>query len=396
MRGVTGVSTSSRPRLTAIRAAAVFDGHASLPAGSVVVLDGPTVHSVQPSPPEGADVVDFPGATVLPGLVDPHVHLAFDSSWDPVGALAARDDSAALDAMVAAGRAALRGGVTTVRDLGDRDFLSLPLRGRPDLPTLVAAGPPLTCDRGHCHYLGGCVGTGPSALRDAVRTHAERGVDVIKIMASGGTLTPGTRQESSQFTRDELAAAVDEAHRLGLPVTAHAHGTGAVADAVAAGVDGMEHVSFWSTDGVDSPLDLMQEIADRGVLVGATLGVMPVPGATPPPPVASRLPTITANTRRLLSLGARVIAGTDAGIAPIKPPDALRWAYAELIDLGLTPAAALRRITADAASVLGLGSTKGRLVPGHDADLLVVAGDPLVDPAALHSVQAVYRAGALA
>jgi len=146
---VTEISVQERPRLTAIRAAWLFDG-AALSPEPMIVLDGTTVRSVLPGsvdPPEGAEVVDHPGAYVLPGLVDTHVHLAFDSSMDPVGALAARDDPAALDAMVAAGRAALRGGVTTVRDLGDRDYLSLGLRGRPDLPTILAAGPPLTCER---------------------------------------------------------------------------------------------------------------------------------------------------------------------------------------------------------------------------------------------------------
>lgn len=193
--------------------------------------------------------------------------------------------------MVAAGRAALRGGVTTVRDLGDRGFLSLGLRGRPDLPTLLAAGSPLTSAAGHCHFLGGCVAPGPARLRAAVRSYADRGVDVIKIMASGGMLTPGTSQEAAQFTRDELAAAVDETHRLGLPITAHARGTAAVADAVAAGVDGMEHVSFWTADGVESPLDLIEEIAARGIVVGATLGMLPPrPAWSRPRPSASACP----------------------------------------------------------------------------------------------------------
>ncbi len=392
------VTVTERPRLTAIRAGWLFDG-GELTADPMVVLDGGVVRSVQPGsshPPEGADVVDHPEAFLLPGLVDTHVHLAFDSSLDPVGALAARDPAATVDAMVAAGRTALRGGVTTVRDLGDRDFLSLDLRGRPDLPTLVAAGPPLTCANGHCHYLGGCVEPGEAGLRAAVRAHAERGVDVIKIMASGGMLTPGSRQEHPQFTSAELAAAVDEAHRLGLPITAHAHATGAVADAVAAGVDGMEHVSFWTAEGVDSPEDLMQEIAARGIVVGATLGMLPPPpGMQPPPEVLRRLPLFQANTRRLVALGACVVAGTDAGIAPIKPPDALRYALPELMAAGMTPSDALRTMTAVAATVIGLGAVKGRIAPGYDADLLLVDGDPLADPAALHRIRAVYRAGTL-
>lgn len=393
---MTGPTVEDRPRLTAIRAGALFDGTELVPS-PLVVLDGTTIRSVQPgssAPPEGADVIDHPGAFVLPGLIDPHVHLAFDSSMDPVGALAGRDDSAALEAMVAAGRAALRGGVTTVRDLGDRDYLSLGLRGRPDLPTIVAAGPPLTCANGHCHYLGGCVGPGEAGLRAAVREHAARGVDIIKIMASGGQLTPGTKQEECQFTQAELAAAVDEAHRLGLPVTAHAHATQAVADAAAAGVDGIEHVSFWSAEGVDSPEPLMREIADRGIIVGATIGMTPLPpGLEPPPAIRLRLPLMHANLRTLVALGARLVAGTDAGIAPIKPPDVVRYALPELLALGMTPVAALRTMTSGAAAAIGLGHCKGQVAPGYDADLLIVGGDPLADPAALHTIRAVYRAG---
>ena len=154
-------TVTERRRLTAVRAAWLFDGRsAHLMPDPTVVLDGVTIVAVAPARPvpDGADVVDLPGATLLPGLIDGHVHLAFDSSADPVAALRERDDADAFVAMTNAARAATRGGVTTVRDLGDRGYLSLGLRQAattdPTLPHILAAGPPITTPGGHCHFLG--------------------------------------------------------------------------------------------------------------------------------------------------------------------------------------------------------------------------------------------------
>jgi imidazolonepropionase-like amidohydrolase len=378
-------------RLTVLRAARLFDG-TRMVDNPTVAIDGGHVVAVGVELP-GVDVVDLGDVTLLPGMVDPHVHLAFDASTDPVGALAARTPDEVRAAMVDAALATLRCGVTTVRDLGDRDYLSLELRDRPDLPTILAAGPPLTTEGGHCHFLGGAVASTEAAVRAAVRERAARGCDVIKIMASGGTLTSGSAQHVPQFGIAELRAAVDEAHRHGLPVTAHAHATDSIAAAVAAGVDGLEHVSFWSAEGVDDRPDLLDAIVDRRVVVGATLGTVMVPGMMPPPAVLARLPQIQAAFGRLIEAGATLVAGTDAGIGPPKPHSPLPYALPQLMTLGMSALDALRTITSVAAEVCGLASRKGRLAPGFDADLVAVAGDPLADPAALREVRAVFLAG---
>ncbi|GIH99530.1 amidohydrolase family protein [Planobispora takensis] len=397
MTATETAATRRRPP-TVLRAKWLFDGIGdTLVPEPVIVIDNGVITTAGTSlpVPEGADVVDLGGATLLPGLVDAHVHLAFDASEDPVGRLAGRDDAAALEAMAAAARHAVRGGVTTVRDLGDRGYLSLRLRDSADatLPTIVAAGPPITSEDGHCHFLGGCA-TGVDGIRAAVREHAERGVDVIKIMASGGNLTPGSRPELPQFDLDELRAAVEEAHRHDLPVTAHAHGTRAVVDALAAGVDGLEHVTFMTADGVDPvPEGLAEAMAAAPVALGITLGTMPIPGFAMPPAIAARMPAMAANLRLLHRAGASMVTGTDGGIAPFKPHDVLRWALAQLAGVGMTPAEALRAATSRAALACGLGHRKGRLAPGYDADVLAVDGDPLHDPDAIHRIRAVYLRG---
>jgi len=377
---------------TAICADRLFDGRTAFADPLVLLEDGRITEVRTGPPPPDAELIELPGATLLPGLIDTHVHLAFDGCPDPIAALATRDDDAVLEAMAQAAAAQLRAGVTTVRDLGDRDYLTLRLReSTAGLPTIVAAGPPITSQGGHCHFLGGVAERG---VRDAVREHAERGVDVIKVMASGGALTAGSDLGAPQFTRHELAALVDEAHRHGLPVTAHAHALDAIVDGVAAGVDGLEHCTFVDGDRVSAPDDLVATIVRRRIAVGATLGLAPVAGPIAPPPfIAKILPDVLRSYARLIGEGTVLVAGTDAGIAPPKPHGVLPYGLAQLVALGMSPAAALTAGTSTAAQVCALGDRKGRVRPGYDADLLAVDGDPLTDLTALLRPVAVLVAG---
>jgi len=385
-------------QMLVLRAGQVFDGERMLGQATVVTQDG-RISDLDTSgapPPEGAEVVDFGSdACLLPGLIDAHVHLAFHASADVVKSLAACDDGALLDHMAAASVRALHAGVTTVRDLGDRNYLSLMLRGRfrsTTLPHILAAGPPITTNGGHCYFLGG-EAEGEAALRAAVRERADRGCDVVKVMVSGGNITPGSQPHESQYDLAALWIVVDEAHRAGLPAAAHVHGARAVADAVEAGFDTLEHVTFFTADGVDADPALLDRIAASGVVVSVTAGSIPA-GPAPHPAMAKRMAAILANHGRMFRAGATMIPGTDAGVSPGKPHDVLPYALRALVEqIGMTPLQALRAATAIAASAIGLGGTKGRIDPGADADMLVVRGDPAADIGSITNVQAVFRAG---
>ncbi|MFG1609640.1 amidohydrolase family protein [Actinoplanes sp. NPDC049265] len=371
----------------AIRAARLFDGTRMHGPSTVTVEDG-LITTVGGD--VAGDVLDLGDATLLPGLVDPHVHLVFDASPTAVPALIESDDATVLDRMRVAARHAVHAGITTVRDLGDRDYLTLALRTWPEGPEIIAAGPPITTPGGHCHFLGGTA-AGPDALRAAVRERHERGCDLVKIMASGGRMTPGSPIHASQYTADDLRIVVDEAHRLGLPVAAHAHGVGAIRDALDAGVDTIEHLTFVTEDGVDTDPALVKALAAAPVALGILIGT--VPGTPVPPAFQKQAAVIQEAWRKLHELGATVVAGTDAGINPAKPHDALVYAPPELVDLGWSPVEALSAVTSVAADVCRVGDRKGRIRPGADADLLAVAGDPSTDLARLRDVRAVFRAG---
>ncbi|GIF95908.1 amidohydrolase family protein [Catellatospora citrea] len=384
----------------AIRAASMFDGFDLSGPTTVQVTDGRilSVDRTGAAPTGSRDVLDLgPRSCLLPGLVDTHVHLAFDAGPDPVAALVKTDDAELLTHMRAAAQSALRAGVTTVRDLGDRSYLALALaeefRRQPELgPEILAAGPPLTTPGGHCHFFGGEV-EGAEALRAAVRERHARGCAVIKIMASGGHMTPGSvAPHDSQYTLADLRVVVEEAHGLGLRVAAHAHGVAAIKNAVAAGVDSIEHVSFLTGDGTTPDQDVLAAVAESDSFVSLTLGLDP---RFPNPAMSSPHASVVLDAYRdLHKLGAKVVIGSDAGIGPFKPHGVLPYAVSDLVQLGISsPREALAAVTSLAAQACGVDGRKGQITIGADADLLAVHGNPMEDPAALLDVQAVFRAG---
>lgn len=403
--------------MLAIRADRLFDGERFLDGpATVLVADGRIVgvETGFSALPADVTVVDHGDASLLPGLIDSHAHLVADSEWGALDRVAGYSAAELGDVVQRSLAAQLAAGVTTVRDLGDRDWVAVERRdaqraegARPPVePTVLAAGPPITSLRGHCHYLGGEV-DGRDAIARAVRERAERRVDVVKVMASGGMNTAGTDVTRTQFSDDELRFLVDESHRFGLPVTAHAHALAAVEQALAAGVDAMEHCSCLTETGVGVPDGVVESLATRQVPVGAALGV-------PPPEALRRMrPDVRAmmeragispeelrdlrlrDIGRMHAAGVRFLAGRDSGITPILAHGSLRNSVSFLVEAGASFADALAAATSRSADACGVGDRKGRVRTGADADLLVVAGDLAADVDRLGDVRAVYLGGGL-
>jgi imidazolonepropionase-like amidohydrolase len=237
--------------------------------------------------------------------------------------------------------------------------------------------------------------TGEDGMRRAVRESVARGADLIKIMATGGALTPTTDPLGPQFTVAEVAAAVREAHEMGRPATVHAHASVGMRLAVDAGADGIEHGMFWVEDGVRIDPALVDRIAENGTWVCPTVGIRPDRQGEhrPPPAVAARLAQFPAVLATLHAAGVRLVAGSDSGIAPLKPHDVLPYSIRAMAAAGMSNLDALRSATSQAARACGVADRKGRLAPGLDADILAVSGEPLTNLHALDRIKAVYRAG---
>jgi imidazolonepropionase-like amidohydrolase len=340
----------------------------------------------------GLPRTDYPGATILPGLIDSHVHLGFDGGPDPAARMRAQTDEQQLVLMLHNARDLLGVGVTTARDLGARSFLGVVVRdaiasGLARGPRLVAAGPPVTVTGGHCWFMGGEADS-EDDLRRIVRTHHKHGADLIKVMATGGFMTSGSAPWYAQFTTEQLAVIVAEAQRVDMAVAAHAHGLEGIRRAVAAGVTTIEHCS-WVTETNERFFDerVAAETAERGIVVCPTINVNA--------PYVTELTGVPVgeNVRRMWEMGVRIIAGTDAGIDNT-PHHQYAGGLAAMVSLlGFRPVDVIAMATTEAAAALGLGAVTGRLAPGYEADLIVVDGDPLADIAALVRLRRVVARG---
>jgi imidazolonepropionase-like amidohydrolase len=383
-----------------VRAGHAFDGSRFVADGARVLVDGGLIVAVEPghSPgPGGWPVIDRPSGTVLPGLIDTHVHLVGGGEPDALALDAGRSVAEREQVIRRSLRRQLEQGVTTVRDLGDNRWAVLDREARDGEPSVVGSGPPITSRGGHCAAMGGGA-SGAAALRALVAERYERGAQAVKIVVSGGAMTAGSDLLELQFGLDDVRLVVEEAHRRGLAVTAHAHSVPSVEVCVAAGVDGIEHCTCLTVGGIHTPPTLIDALAARGIQVCPTFGRLP---GLPPSAQAIDVMRRTGMTLQarfeqvgtLFAAGVPILAGSDAGIHPAKPHGVLAHSVAELVQSGLPVAAALAAATSAAADVCGLGGGRGRLRPGADADLLVVDGDLAEDVAALTRPEVVVLRG---
>lgn len=363
--------------------ARIIDGTGAEPVRgrSVVVEKGVITAVVEDARAPRGNGVDLAGHTLLPGLINCHVHLCFGAEADPVRPM--REEPVALTAIKALLRAreTALAGVTAVRDLGGREYVELAARraiqeGLIDGPRIVAAGRPVCMTGGHGHWLAR-EADGPDDARKAVREQLKAGADVIKIIATGGVMTPGVEPGSPQLTLEEMRAAIEEARKAGRRTAAHAMAATGISDAIAAGITSIEHgvylteeiVAHMRRDGtfLVPTLNAPAAIATGGLAAGIPEYMVRKSEQVVPPHVASFQLAHRA--------GVRIAAGADSG-TPLNFHGSLLPELTLMVKHGMTPLEAIRSATATAADCLGLGQALGRVAPGYAADLIAVAGDP--------------------
>jgi imidazolonepropionase-like amidohydrolase len=379
-------------------------------ANPAVVIQDDRIVAVGPAAavkaPEGAKTIDLAGQTLLPGLIDMHVHLTHREDMRGYRALGVSVPAQAINGVAAAWKT-LQAGFTTVRNVGADGFSDVALRdaintGQVAGPRLFVSGPLIGATGGHCdnnllpesyHAAGDGVADGPDAIRHKVRENHKYGADLIKLCATGGVLSKGDSVGAQQLTYEEMKAAVDAAHMLGLKVAAHAHGTSGINDAIRAGVDTIEHASLADDEsfrlakakGAVFDMDIYND--DFILAEGARMGMEPENLAKERS--IGRLQRETF--KRALQAGVTMTFGTDAGVYP--HGDNAKQ-FATMVAWGMTPMQAIQAATTSAAKALGpLGAGLGSIAPGQYADIIAVAGDPLADVSELTRVKFVMKGG---
>ncbi len=383
---------------------------------AILVVEGERITKVaakgEVQIPADAQVVDLSHAWVLPGLIDCHTHLESRADrYDPIWDVKETPFMGGFNGVVNANKT-LQAGFTSVRDVGSQPFFAVDLRRAIDEgyipgPRVVASGPPITITGGHGDMNGFAprvsnmmypeerdysIADGPEAVRHLVREQVKYGVDMIKILATGGVLSQGDKPGAEQMTFDEMKMAVDEAHRTGRKVAAHAHGTEGIKDAVRAGVDSIEHGSLIDAEGIElmkaHGTYLVADIYNDDYILGKAVEFGLPKENVDKEKMVGRLQR--ENFAKAVAAGVKIAFGTDAGVYP-HGDNAKQFHY--MVKFGMTPAGAIRAATSSAADLIDRAKDVGTLEAGKYADLIAVTADPLDKVEVLEHVAFVMKGG---
>lgn len=348
----------------------------------------------------GGDLLDLTGKTVMPGLINCHTHLCLDGSPNPDASWRQRSLTENVLAAANHAQAALHAGITTVRDLGGCEQVDLGLKqainaGLVPGPRMLVSGQVLCMTGGHGHFMGLEV-DGPHEARKGARAQLKAGADIIKVMATGGVMTPGVEPGSPQLTYEEMRAAVEEAEKAGKLTATHAQGTTGIKDAIRAGIGSIEHGFYLDDEAIDMmlargtyfvpTLAALHHILEAGIVSGIPAYMIEK---------AERATQAQQDSfRHALRAGVRIGAGNDGG-TPFNLAGNLAVELELMVAAGMTPAAALASAHSQAAQLLGLTDQIGTVEPGKLADLVVLDADPLADIGAVRRVHLVFKGGEL-
>jgi len=375
---------------------------------SVILQDGTIQEVCSADQNISGNRIEGAGRYLCPGLIDGHAHFFLDASSNPRGHFLDADETTRMNVARQNAQIAIAAGITTIRDCGAPASLMWQLQSEIDAgetvaPHILSCGSPLMRTQGHCHFLGGEVAS-VKQVRDVVAQQINSGARFVKLMASGGGLTPGTNPGEADLSLELMRAAADAAHDHGVHITAHCHATDSITRAIEAGLDMIEHASFVELDGrYHYNESIAKLVRDQGVVVSPTVFAAlrtanrfrESKSSHNPQDVAAveRLEGRLTNTGHFYRLGMKILGGTDCG-ATDTPFDSLVDELIAYTQAGLSNIEALQTVTCDSAKYLRLGRV-GEVKPGYGADLMLIASNPLQDLNALRKPSIVVKAGSI-